>query len=89
MGAQPLDDTSNLDPTDPDYDPSKFARNGMLYQNSAIRFSEINDGTSQTLLIGDSRFGFWSDGFSCCARFRNDRPDAVRPRDFDFLLGRR
>jgi hypothetical protein len=47
----------------------------MLYPNSAVRMQDITDGTSQTLLMGDSRFGLWADGSSCCARFRNDRLD--------------
>ena len=30
--------------------------------------------------MGDSRYGLWGDGSSCCARFRNDRST---PTDFD------
>lgn len=45
---------------------------GMLYQNSSVDFKDIPDGTSNTLFIGDSKFGLWGDGFSCCARFRPD-----------------
>lgn len=44
--------------------------NGILYENSAV--SRIQDGTSQTLLIGESNMGFWGDGTSCCARIRDD-----------------
>jgi prepilin-type N-terminal cleavage/methylation domain-containing protein len=43
--------------------------------NSAVRMQDVTDGTSETLLMGDSRFGLWGDGSSCCARFRNDRLD--------------
>lgn len=46
---------------------------GILYQNSAIKFRDIGDGTTNTILCGDSRFGFWGDGTSCCARIREDR----------------
>lgn len=46
--------------------------NGMLYPNSAVRMSDVGDGTTSTILLGDSLFGFWSDGYSCCVRVRND-----------------
>jgi hypothetical protein len=72
MGAQPLNDTT---PAPPIGDHTTFSTNGVMYQNSGVRFRDITDGQSNTLLLGDSRFGFWGDGFSCCARFRNDRND--------------
>ncbi len=69
MGAQPVaDPASNAGAID-------WITNGVLYPNSAVKISDITDGTSNTLLAGDSRFGFWADGSSCCARFRNDRID--------------
>lgn len=49
--------------------------NGMLFKNSSVRFRDVSDGESQTLLLGDTRFGIWGDGFSCCARVRDDKPD--------------
>src|SRR5262249_28009609 len=67
MGAQPITET---DPT-----KTEFSTNGMLFKDSAIKFAEITDGTSNTIIIGDSRYGFWGDGYSCCARFRSDRKD--------------
>ena len=74
MGAQPVSDpASNSGEID-------WMQNGVLYPNSATKLSDITDGTSNTLLMGDSRFGFWGDGSSCCARFRNDR---WTPTDFD------
>jgi len=74
MGAQPVNDpASNAADTD-------WMQNGVLYPNSAVKISDITDGTSNTLLIGDSRYGLWGDGSSCCARFRNDRQT---PTDFD------
>ncbi len=74
MGAQPVSDpASNSSDTD-------WMQNGVLYPNSATKISDITDGTSNTLLMGDSRYGIWGDGSSCCARFRNDRST---PTDFD------
>jgi prepilin-type N-terminal cleavage/methylation domain-containing protein len=69
MGSEPLPDTTG---TSGDV---QWLTNGMLYPNSAVRMQDITDGTSSTLLMGDSRFGLWADGSSCCARFRNDRLD--------------
>ncbi|MDB5343729.1 MAG: prepilin-type cleavage/methylation protein [Schlesneria sp.] len=47
--------------------------NGMLYQNSAVRMSDITDGTSNTILAGDSPYGFWGDAYSCCVRVWDDK----------------
>ncbi|MCA9117595.1 MAG: DUF1559 domain-containing protein, partial [Planctomycetaceae bacterium] len=46
---------------------------GMMYENSSVTQRDVADGTSNTFLLGDSMFGFWSDGLSCCARFSSDR----------------
>jgi prepilin-type N-terminal cleavage/methylation domain-containing protein/prepilin-type processing-associated H-X9-DG protein len=67
MGSEPVGDTN--------YSAVQWLTNGMLYPNSAVRMQDVTDGTSNTLLMGDSRFGIWADGSSCCARFRNDRLD--------------
>jgi len=67
MGSEPVGDVN--------YSSALWLTNGMLYPNSAVRMQDVTDGTSQTLLMGDSRFGLWADGSSCCARFRNDRLD--------------
>jgi prepilin-type N-terminal cleavage/methylation domain-containing protein len=67
MGSEPVGDTQ--------YSNVVWLSNGILYPNSSVRMQDVTDGTSQTLLMGDSRFGLWADGSSCCARFRNDRLD--------------
>ncbi len=45
-----------------------FAPNGAFYGNSAISDRYIKDGTTTTILFGESQFGFWGDALSCCAR---------------------
>lgn len=82
MGAQPADD-----PPANAGDP-RWMTNGILFPNSAVSPRDLADGYSSTLLIGESTFGFWEDGASCCARFRNDlQSDSSRPPqtplDFD------
>ncbi len=89
-GAQPYPDTvSNPDPQgDPGYIADagnlQWITNGVLYPSSSTRIQDISDGTSNTLLMGDGGFGFWGDGSSCCARFRNDMLGPQNfPVDFD------
>jgi prepilin-type N-terminal cleavage/methylation domain-containing protein/prepilin-type processing-associated H-X9-DG protein len=74
MGAQPVSDPpSNAGDAD-------WLQNGVVFPNSAVHISDITDGTSNTLLVGEARYGIWGDNMSCCARFRNDRSF---PNDFD------
>jgi prepilin-type N-terminal cleavage/methylation domain-containing protein len=63
MGAYDTSTTANNAPKAP---------NGMLYEGSAVKMSDVTDGTSNTLMLGDSLFGFWADGFSCCVRVWDD-----------------
>jgi prepilin-type N-terminal cleavage/methylation domain-containing protein len=89
-GAQPYPDRNgNPDPQgDPGFEADagnlQWFSNGVLYPSSSVRIQDIADGTSNTLLMGDGGFGFWGDGSSCCARFRNDMlgPQGF-PVDFD------
>ncbi len=47
--------------------------NGPFYMNSHVELDrDISDGDANTLLFGESLFGFWGDANSCCARFRDD-----------------
>lgn len=60
------------------YDTSAVANNapkvpnGMLYDGSAVRMGDVTDGASNTIMLGDSLYGFWADGFSCCVRVWDD-----------------
>jgi len=49
--------------------------NGMMYQNSTVNMAEITDGTSTTILMGESIWpqGVWSQATSCCVRTNVDR----------------
>jgi prepilin-type N-terminal cleavage/methylation domain-containing protein len=44
------------------------ATNGTLYGNSSESDRTIKDGTTTTILFGETQFGFWADAMSCCAR---------------------
>ena len=63
MGAYDTSTTVNTAPKTP---------NGMLYDGSAVRMGDVADGTSNTIMLGDSLFGYWADGFSCCVRVWDD-----------------
>jgi prepilin-type N-terminal cleavage/methylation domain-containing protein/prepilin-type processing-associated H-X9-DG protein len=55
------------------YDDCAYYENGIAYRNSLINFSEISDGTSFTVLMGEVREGTWPDAPSCCVRTTLDR----------------
>jgi prepilin-type N-terminal cleavage/methylation domain-containing protein/prepilin-type processing-associated H-X9-DG protein len=44
--------------------------NGLMYQNSTVNMADIQDGTSTTIMFGESIYplGTWSQGQSCCVR---------------------
>ncbi len=53
--------------------------NGVIFINSSVSDRFIRDGSSHTLVFGESQYGFWGDALSCCARV----PDPKDPRDND------
>ncbi len=50
-------------------DPNTGATtDGAFYMNSSVSDRYIKDGSTSTILFGESQFGFWGDALSCCAR---------------------
>jgi prepilin-type N-terminal cleavage/methylation domain-containing protein/prepilin-type processing-associated H-X9-DG protein len=49
--------------------------NGIMYQNSTTTMADITDGTSTTVIFGESIWpvGVWSQATSCCVRTNLDR----------------
>jgi prepilin-type N-terminal cleavage/methylation domain-containing protein len=52
--------------------------NGAFFMNSAVSDRFIKDGSSSTILFGETQFGFWGDAASCCARV--PLPNETPPR---------
>ncbi|HUG93915.1 MAG TPA: DUF1559 domain-containing protein [Planctomycetaceae bacterium] len=46
--------------------------NGTMYMNSSVGFHQVSDDTSHTILVGESTFGYWAEGDSCCVRVHNN-----------------
>ena len=45
----------------------------MMFQNSSMNMADISDGSSNTVLIGETLQGTWPDAPSCCVRTNMDR----------------
>ncbi len=69
----------------PSIDPSTGLQNdpknnGIFHRNSQVNFRDVTDGTTQTLLFGETLFGgYWGDNYACCARARDDQPKPPAP----------
>ncbi len=63
---------ATIDPTNP---LCFYYDNGMMYQNSTTNMADITDGTTNTVIFGESLSptGTWSQATSCCVRTNIDR----------------
>lgn len=46
---------------------------GMFGPNSAVSFRDVTDGESNTMMLSESLFGLWADGFNCCGSYAANR----------------
>ena len=46
---------------------------GLTYMNSTVSIADITDGTSNTVLMGETLTGTWAEASSCCVRTTTDR----------------
>jgi prepilin-type N-terminal cleavage/methylation domain-containing protein len=76
--------------------------NGIFFRNSSIEFRDITDGASNTIFMGESIEGLWSDATYCCVRTSSERTinlkadgqfvlprywSSMHPGGVDFLMG--
>jgi len=47
--------------------------NGMTFKNSEVGMADVQDGTTYTVLFGETKFGDWPDATGCCIRTNSDR----------------
>jgi prepilin-type N-terminal cleavage/methylation domain-containing protein len=47
--------------------------NGLTYMNSQVSIADVTDGTSNTVIMGESLTGTWPEASSCCVRTTIDR----------------
>ena len=47
--------------------------NGMTYMNSNVSMADVTDGSSNTILMGETLTGTWAEASSCCVRTTVDR----------------
>jgi prepilin-type processing-associated H-X9-DG protein len=88
--------------TNPDNILCQVFDNGIFYRNSGIEFRDIGDGSSNTILMGESIDGYWSEATSCCVRTSPERQlslkanglfvnprywNSMHPGGVHFLLG--
>jgi prepilin-type N-terminal cleavage/methylation domain-containing protein len=47
--------------------------NGLTYLNSNVSLADVTDGSSNTILMGETLTGTWAEASSCCVRTTIDR----------------
>jgi prepilin-type N-terminal cleavage/methylation domain-containing protein len=47
--------------------------NGLMYMNSIVSLADVTDGTSNTVIMGETLTGTWPEASSCCVRTTIDR----------------
>ncbi len=57
-------------PNDTITDPTQCVAydNGMTFMNSTVSLADVTDGSSNTVLLGESIIGTWAEAPSCCVR---------------------
>jgi prepilin-type N-terminal cleavage/methylation domain-containing protein/prepilin-type processing-associated H-X9-DG protein len=69
----PPDATGNCQTLDPTNIYCNIYNNGVMFQNSQINMADITDGTTNTMLIGETLTGYWPDATSSSIRTNIDR----------------
>jgi len=59
-------------PLDPTIQCQNF-ENGITYLNSTVSMADVTDGTSTTIMFGETLTGTWPDATSCCIRTKMNR----------------
>ncbi len=68
-----------VNPDDPTFIPdandidSWNYTNGLMFRNSEVRYAGITDGSSNTVILGESLLGEWPLATSCCVRTAENR----------------
>ncbi len=55
--------------------PLGIVNDGLMFRESSIRMRDILDGASHTILLIESLYGLWGDGYSAGTRFADDNND--------------
>jgi len=79
-GITPTYTPGSTDPTNTTDNASPIAvpvlgiyDNGVTYMNATTSIADISDGTTNTILMGETLSGTWAEASSCCVRTTNER----------------
>lgn len=73
--------------TDPDNLLCQVFDNGIFFRNSGTAFRDVTDGASNTIFMGESIEGYWSEATSCCVRTAPNRQLNLRANG-EFVMPR-